>query len=149
MDNLCPLSWERCEPSPKVTLRGTNFFFLTIIPLFLQKHLWIFFLLWHLQCRGNCQGYWKMKFLCRNSTFANRRATMRREVINCLSWAHSAKLHVKECVINVWKKAYIQLTPEYARGQQSAVEFIHLYFQILVFEAYISIWNSKGTSFIP
>lgn len=50
-------------------------------------------------------------------------------------------------VVNVWTKAYIQLTPEYARGQQSAVEFIHLYFQIPVFDAYISIWNSKGTYF--
>lgn len=56
---------DTCEPSPKITLRDANS--LTIIPLFFEQDLCVcVFPLWHLQVRGNCQGCWKMRFLCRN-----------------------------------------------------------------------------------
>lgn len=56
---------------------------------------------------------------------------------------------MQRSMVNVWTEVYIQLTSEYAQGQQSAVEFIHLYFQLLGFDAHISTWGSKGASTTP
>lgn len=56
---------------------------LTIIPLFTENDVFFCFDIYNLE-RSPCQGCWKMKFLCRNSIFANKKATVRTEVIDHL-----------------------------------------------------------------